>query len=156
MEKLMQVRFNAFVLFLCVGAVFAFAGGCAAQATPPKTGDPERTQFGRLDLAGVNQRLEDNSMHLDVTVANPFAEAVSGVRVLYRILVTPDPDTKEITRSQEVFETTLEPGEKKTVTLTLPPQAGQRGNFGTFLHAYAVRRGSEALPLPPKWRADSN
>lgn len=128
--------------------------GCSTARTPPATAAAENPD-ARLPIASVMQRLEDGKLLLDISVTNPHGETVHGVRVLYRILVNTDPDSKEIARTQREFALELAPGDEQTVTLALPPQAGERGAFGTFLHVFAGRLGERVMPLPAQWQSEA-
>ncbi len=129
---------------------------CAAQRPDRHGSDPLVDSYGRLDLVSARQRMDGDKMQLHVTVKNSFAEPVTGVRLLYRLLVNKEPDSPEIVRSQVESDAVLAPGAEATVDIELPPQAGQRGGFGSFLQAFAVRRGGQVQPLPPYWRTDTD
>lgn len=151
---LVRAPLSSVVFFvLAFGAVGCSAASIPPAATPAVAVDPD-TLHGRLRLTGVAQRMANDSLHLDITVANPFEEPVKGLRVLYRILLSQDEKAAEVARTQSVFDHEIAAGGEATVTITLPPQAAQRG-FGTFLHVYAVERGGTPLPAPPDWDTEA-
>jgi len=121
----------------------------------PETAPLER-EFGRLTITKAHQRLENDRMYLDLSMKNRFPEPVHGFRVLYRILVNADADSLEVVRKQVEADDVIAPGAEHSLTMELPRQAGQRGSFASYLHAFAVRRGNTAMPEPPHWRADAN
>lgn len=129
---------------------------CAAQRPDNHRSDPLVDSYGRLELVSARQRMVDDKMQLHVTVKNAFSEPVTGVRVLYRLLVNKEPDSPEIVRSQVESDAVVAPGAEAAVDIELPPQAGQRSGFGSFLQAFAVKRGGKALPLPPYWRTEND
>lgn len=129
---------------------------CAAQRPATPDADPLVDEYGRLDLVSAKQRLEGDRMQLRVTVRNSFAEPVTGIRVLYRLLVNKEPDSPEIVRTQVESDEVLAPGAEANLDLDLPPQAGQRSGFGSFLQAFAQKRGGKVLPLPPHWRSEND
>jgi hypothetical protein len=128
---------------------------CSASRPGSPPADPAVAEYGRLDLVKATQRIEGDRMFLDLTVRNSFSEPVNGVRVLFRLLVSKDPESMEIVRAQEVTDDVLAPGAETKIPLALPRQAGQRGTFGTFVHAFAVMRGGTSLPTPPEWRDEA-
>ena len=132
----------------------ALTAGCAATQPVAPPADELETRYGKLERVKALQSIENDQLHLEVTVRNPFAEPVVGVRLLFRLLVSRDPDALEIVRKQKVHDGDLAPGAEVTIDLALPRQAGQRGSFGTFLEAFAVERGGKSLPLPPQWQED--
>lgn len=149
------MRRSTIILAVSILILAGASASCSATRSPSAkaTARGAAVEQGALQLVSVAQRIEDNRIHLDVTVGNPHAEAASGVRLLYRILVSNDPESLEIARSQEEVAVEIAAGAQATVSMLLPPQAGQRGGFGTFLHAHAIRLGTKTLPLPPNWRA---
>lgn len=137
---------------LCCALLLATAS-CSTRS-PEAVADPLERDFGRLPLVQATQRIEESELFLDITVENPFAETVEGVRVLYRVLVSKDPESLEIARTQHESDAVLAPGARTQVSILLPRQAGQRGSFGAFAHAFAQRRGATDMPLPPLWRVE--
>lgn len=129
--------------------------GCAAgrQAGSPAAGLADPT--GKLEIVKASQRIEGDQLHLAVTVRNPFPETVTGVRVLFQLRVSRDPESAEIVRAQEESDDVLAAGAETVLQLPLPRQAGQRGGFGSFLNVYARRIGATEVPLPPDWRSDA-
>lgn len=129
--------------------------GCAAghRAAAPAGGPGEPT--GKLEIVKASQRIEGDQLHLAVTVRNPFPETATGLRVLFQLRVSRDPESAEVVRAQEETDDVLAPGAEAVLQLPLPRQAGQRGSFGSFLHVYARRVGAADVPPPPDWRADA-
>lgn len=130
------------------------AGGCAAAkpAPAPSTGLPLEAN-GQLALVRAVTQLSSDGTTLALTLKNPYLEPVHGVRVVYRVLVSREADAAEVARTQSSFSDTIEPGKEATVSISLPPQAGQAG-FGTFVHAFAMRRGDRDMTPPPFWRTE--
>lgn len=125
--------------------------GCSA-ARPAAAPQPDLplAAHGQLRLVGVTTALEGADRVLSVTVANPYEKPVVGVRLIYRVLSTRDPESAEIARNQDEIAATIEPGQQASFELSLPPEAGQAG-FGSFLHVFAAKLGEEDMPPPPFW-----
>lgn len=142
MRQRLLTAFIALTLALGVAA-------CTAKAPATPTTDSD---FGRLELAYARIRHDKGGgSTLTFTIRNGYSDQVTGVRVLYRVLATPDKDGTEIARAQKEFDVKVGAGDTASLELPVPKNTGA----GTFVQAYAVQRGDEKLPLPPKWQAET-
>jgi hypothetical protein len=142
------------------------AFGCTASAadkSAPQAKTPEKVDKqsakpladldkGRLQVLGARKVPGEDKAALSFSVKNVQSKDIDGIRVLYRVTTEPKADAVEISRVQQEFDTHLQPGETIALSIEVPPY--QSGS-GSFLQAYAVRRGSETMPLPPHWRTET-
>ncbi len=131
-------------------SLLAMLGCSAARPAAAPQPDLPLAANGQLRLVRVTTALEGTERVLSVTVANPYAEPVVGVRLIYRVLTTRDPESPEIARNQDEIAATLAPGQEGSFELRLPPEAGQAG-FGSFLQVFAAKLGEADMTPPPFW-----
>lgn len=125
--------------------------GCAAAtpaATPKSGANLTPKDYGRLEILMPKTTPHETASTLKFAVRNPYGDVVDGVRVLYRSLAAAAPDAPEAFRLAKRVDLRIAPGEAKEVTLEIPKD---RPGVQTFLQAYAVKLGSQPLPLPPQW-----
>lgn len=148
----MHASFRPTLLALSSLAILAMAG-CSHTAAPKvEAGKPlSYADYGQLEIAYAKSVPAGSEDKLSFSVRNPYSQTVEGVRVIFRVTSTRESDGLELARVQKEFDVTVERGNVSPIEIVVPPEVRQRG-AGTFLHAYAIERGGQELPLPPEWR----
>ncbi|MCK6555388.1 hypothetical protein L6Q96_12545 [Candidatus Binatia bacterium] len=128
----------------------------ATSANPPPLPSPAnmpQADLGLLPVFVTEQSSDGRVIQVRGLIGNPYPEPVDGVRVIVRILLAPRSTSEEVDRFQKEYRTRIASGERTALRLDIrTPYARAEGTGGIFLQAFAIRRGSEYLPMPPDWR----
>ncbi len=157
-----SVRLGRLLAGLCLTAAVA---SCTPPAQPQASAqaaeqlakiDPSQipfAEFGQLPVFITSQLTDGRNVQLRGLVLNPYPEPVEGVRLIFRILPTPDAGARELDRFQKVTDDRIPSGGRAALRWDLQTMyAGQGGMSGFTLQAFALKRGGKDLPPPPDAR----
>ncbi|HYD47593.1 MAG TPA: hypothetical protein VEB21_04565 [Terriglobales bacterium] len=137
---------------LALGCFLASASCSSSQpVTPAEAAAHAATEAAQLEIPYARTVPKGNHAVLNFSVRNPYKEEVDGIRVVFRVTTSRDPGAPEVTRVQKELAGRVGAGNVQPFEIEVPAEARQRG-AGTYLRAYALRRGNEVVPLPPEWQ----
>jgi hypothetical protein len=138
------------VAVLCAPPAAAPPSAPAAASSDLSAVDPVLAERGVLQIFVTDQLTDGRNLKIRGRIRNPYDQPVDGVRLVLRILSMPGPQGRELDRFQQVLDERVGGGEQIPLRFDVQTMYGSFGGF--VLQAFAIRRGSEALPLPPEWK----
>ena len=162
----MTMAIRAISLYSVMTALtIAVISSCTVRIQPPPSAevaerlaniDPSQiplAEFGRLPVFITDQTTDGRNLRLRGLVFNPYAETVDGVRLILRILPSPDAGARELDRFHRETDDHIPSRGQTALRFDVQTMyAGQAGMWGFDLQAFAIKRGGKDLPPPPDAR----
>ncbi len=133
----------------------ALAVATLSCASPPGTDRSAQMstvarEFGALPVFITSQLTDGRNVKLRGKIRNPYAESISGIRLIY-VDLAPGTPARVLGHALHILD--LELGSGQDTPLRWDIQTTYAGSPGAHfnLMAFAIKRGGQDLPLPPGW-----
>lgn len=151
---------------IVVGVLFAVYVATSPSCAPPQSlrasappgsladvRDMPMGEFGELQIFSTGLMTDGRNLKVRGLIRNPYSEPIDGIRVIFRMLASPEDGAREVDRFQRVLDHRLAAGEQTALRFDVQTMYAGMGGMNRFeLAAFAIARGGQALPPPPGWK----
>jgi len=145
---------------LAVAAIAALLSSCAEQRDPHtdairayirEANGPAGKKPGRLQVSTTDVTSDGRIAKIRGQVQNKYDQPTAGIRYVVT-LYTDGPPPKELDHWQREVDTTIEPGERKVMSLDVESMYfGRSGSTRFRIDAQPVKLGGQDMPPPEGW-----